>query len=129
MRQIIGTNWFFHPSYNEKVQGRLIEALHEMALAWIARSGESILQNLEADPSALAVGIEAGSTDVYQNGQEVWLLTHAVFECGDSIPSHVMVGAGPRECIEEQAAKFKARLERISQKTRRSPLENYEHNN
>jgi hypothetical protein len=90
--------------------------LREQALAWIARSGEDIAQNLKPDLSTLAVDIEAGPTGVYQNGQEVWLLTHAVFEWGDSIPSHVMVGAGPRESIEEQAAKFKARLERMGTK-------------
>jgi hypothetical protein len=129
MKQIIGSNWFFHLSYSRKIQDRLIGALTEMALVWIARSGEGISQKLKADPSALAAGIEEGSTGVYQNGHEVWLLTHAVFEWGNSIPIDVMIGAGPRDCIKEQAAKFKVRLERIGQKTRRSPLENYEHNN
>jgi hypothetical protein len=118
MKQMIGTDWRFHPSYKSReVQDRLIKALNEMALAWIARSGEIISRKIKADLTKLSVGIEAGPTGVHENGHEVWLLTHAVFEWGDRIPNHVLIIVGPRDCIKKYAAVFNEGLARISQET------------
>jgi hypothetical protein len=117
MKQMIGTDWRFHPSYKSReIQDRLIKALNEMALAWIARSGENS-RKLKVDLTKLSVGIEAGPTGVHENGREVWLLTRAVFEWGDRIPNHVMIIVGPRDCIEKYAAEHVERLARISEET------------
>jgi hypothetical protein len=115
VKQIIGTDWRFHPSYGDKeTQDRLIKRLNEMALTWITRSGENVSRKLKPDLTKLSVGIEAGPTGVHQNGHEVWLLTRAVFEWGDSIPTPVMIIVGPRDCIEKYAREFSAGLARIS---------------
>ena len=85
-----------------------------MALSWIARSGENS-RKLKVDLTKLSVGIEAGPTGVHENGHEVWLLTRAVFEWGDSIPNHVLIVVGPRDCIKKYAAEFSKGLARISE--------------
>ena len=44
---------------------------------------------------------------LYHAGQEVYLLTIAGFERGDSIPGDVMIFVGPRDSIEDQLGKMK----------------------
>ena len=94
--------WFFHAWYDRPIQERLVGPLTEIAVTWIQRSHESY-----SEREAFGLGIQAGPTGLSYAGQDVYLLTHALFERGDPIPSDVVIYAGPRECIEEQLSKMK----------------------
>jgi hypothetical protein len=77
-------------------------------MAWIQRSHDLSI----SEPNRFAAGIHAGPTGLYHARQDVYLLTCATFERGDPAPSEVMICAGPREVIEDQASKLTAAARR-----------------
>jgi hypothetical protein len=94
--------WLPHASYDRPTQERLIGPLTEIAVTWIQRSHESF-----SEREAFALGIQAGPTGLSHAGQDVYLLTHALFERGDPIPSDIGIYVGPQKSIEEQLSKMK----------------------
>jgi hypothetical protein len=92
----------FHSSYDRATQERLIGPLSKIVVAWIQRSHEGY-----SEIEAFGLGIQAAPTDLYHDGEHVYLLTHALFERGNPSPSDVRIYVAPRGCIEEQLSKMK----------------------